>query len=69
MTFLVKIGYNMFMSVSIISLILRILFVVVLWAYIWRLVEPRTQVMRILRAGLLLLCLLGTLALLRIAGR
>jgi hypothetical protein len=48
---------------------LRIIFIAALWALIWRLVEPKTQHMRILRAVLLLLCLSIILAVLKITGR
>jgi len=48
---------------------LRIIFIAALWALIWRLVEPKTQRMRILRAALLLLCLSAILAVLTITGR
>jgi len=54
---------------STISLVLRIWLIVAFWAFIWRFVEPRTQLMRILRAALLLLGLLAILAVLRITGR
>lgn len=50
-------------------LVLRIGLIAALWAFIWRLVEPRTQLRRILRATLLLLGLLGILVLLRITGQ
>ena len=68
LTFLVKIGYNMSMFRNILSFILRILLIAVLWAFIWRLVEPKTQLMRILRAVLLVLGLLVILAVLRVTG-
>jgi hypothetical protein len=42
--------------------------IVTLWAFIWRYVEPRTQAMRLLRAALLVLGLLGVLAVVRITG-
>jgi hypothetical protein len=51
---------------GILSLVLRTGLVVALWAFVWRLVEPRTQLRRILRAALLLLALLGILAVLTI---
>lgn len=61
-----KIGYNLRMFKSMLSLLLRMSLVAALWVFIWRLVEPRTQLMRILRAALLLLGLLGILAAIRI---
>ena len=65
----VKIGYSIFMFGDFISLILRITLIVALWAFVWRLLEPRTQLMRILRAAVLLLGLLGVLVVLRMTGR
>ena len=53
---------------DILSFVLRIWLVVALWAFVWKFVEPRTQLMRILRAALLVFGLLGILAVLRIAG-
>ena len=53
---------------SLVSFVLRISLVVMLWAFVWRLVEPRTQLMRILRAALLVLGLLAILAVIRVAG-
>lgn len=64
----VKIGYNFAMFGRIISLLLRMCLIAALWAFVWRLVEPRTQLMRILRAALLLLGLLGILAAIRATG-
>ena len=53
---------------NIASFVLRIWLIAAFGAFIWRFVEPRTQLMRIVRAALLLLGLLGILAVLRIAG-
>jgi len=69
LTLPVKLGYNVLMLTSFISLILRISLVVALWAFVWRLLRPRTQLMRILRAAVLLLGLLGILVVLRMTGR
>jgi hypothetical protein len=69
LTWPVKMGYNVTMLTSFISYILRISLIVALWAFVWRLVEPRTQLMRILRAAVLLLGLLGILFILRSTGR
>jgi len=68
LTFPVKIGYNALMFGNIIFFVLRIWLIAALWGFIWRAVEPRTQLMRILRAALLLIGLLGILAVLRIMG-
>jgi len=69
LTLYVKMGYYMTMLTDLISFILRILLIVALWAFVWKLLEPRTQLMRILRAAVLLLGLLGVLVVLRMAGR
>lgn len=59
----------MTMLTEFISFILRILLIATLWAFVWKLLEPRTQLMRILRAAVLLLGLLGVLVVLRMTGR
>jgi len=64
----VKMGYYMTMFTDFISFILRISLIVALWAFVWKLLEPRTQLMRILRAAVLLLGLLGILVVLRMTG-
>jgi len=69
LTLLVKIEYNLVMVRNVISFLLRIGLIAGLWALIWRLVEPRTQLMRIVRAALLLLGLLAILAVIKITGR
>ena len=69
LTLPVKIGYNAVVLSSIISFVLRIWLIVAFWAFIWGLVKPKTQMLRILRATLLLLGLLGILAALKIAGQ
>jgi len=56
------------MLTNFITFVLRISLIVVLWAFVWRLIQPRTQLMRILRAAVLLLGLLGILFLLRNTG-
>jgi len=68
LTLLVRMGYNLVVTRNVISFLLRIGLIAGLWALIWRLVEPRTQLMRILRAALLLLGLLAVLAVIRITG-
>jgi len=69
LTLPVKMGYNVLMFASIVFFVLRIGLITALWAFIWRFVEPRTQLMRILRAALLLLAFWGVLAVLRITGQ
>ncbi len=68
LTWDVKIGYNIRMVRDILSFVLRIGLVVGLWGLVWSFVEPKTQAMRILRAALLVLSLLGVWAMLSIAG-
>jgi len=53
---------------DILSFVLRIGLVVALWVFVWRFVEPRTQLMRLLRAALLVVGLLGIWAVLKITG-
>ena len=69
LTLYVKMGYYMAMFTDLISFILRISLIVALWVFVWKLLEPRTQLMRILRAAVLLLGLLGVLVVLRMTGR
>jgi len=63
-----KIGYNISMTGDIISFVLRITLVVILCSCVWRFVKPRTQLMRVFRAAILVLTLLGILVVLRITG-
>ena len=65
---MVKISYNIVMFIDIISFVLRAAVIVTLWICIWRFVEPRTQLMRVFRAALLVACLLTVLVVLRSAG-
>jgi hypothetical protein len=54
---------------TIVFFVLRISLVVAIWAFVWRFVEPKTQLMRVLRAALLVLGLLAVLAVIRITGQ
>lgn len=65
----VKMGYTIAMFRSTTDFVLRIIFIAALWVLIWRVVEPKTWRLRILRAALLLLCLTAILAVLKITGR
>lgn len=56
------------MFVTIAHFVLRIALIATIWACVWRFVEPRTQLMRILRAALLVLGLLAALAVMRITS-
>ena len=65
----VKIGYYKCMLRDIILFILRISLIVALWAFVWKFIEPKTQLMRVLRAALLVLGLLVILAMIKITGQ
>jgi len=65
----VKIGYFEYMFRSIVFFVLRILLIAALWAFVWKFIEPKTQLMRVLRAALLVLGLLVILAMLKITGQ
>jgi hypothetical protein len=64
----VKMGYFIFMFKNVIFFVLRLSLVLAIWAFIWRYLEPKTQLMRIMRAALLLLCLLGVMAVVKLVG-
>jgi hypothetical protein len=51
---------------SVISFVLRICLIAVVWAFFWRLIEPKTQPQRLLRAGLLVAGLLVVLVMMRL---
>ena len=54
------------MLMSTIHFVLRLALIVMDWVCIWKFMEPKTQLMRVLRAALLVLGLLGVLAVMRI---
>ena len=64
-----KIGYSEYMFRDIVLFVLRISLIVALWAFVWKFIEPKTQLMRVLRAALLVLGLLAILAMLKITGQ
>jgi hypothetical protein len=64
-----KIGYCKYMFRSLVFFILRISLIAVLWAFVWKFIEPKTQLMRVLRAALLVLGLLVLLAMLKLTGQ
>jgi hypothetical protein len=68
LTWNVKIGYNMPMVREVVLVVMRAGLVIGLWGLIWSVAEPKTQAMRILRATLLVLSLLGVWVLLSITG-
>jgi hypothetical protein len=45
--------------------VLRICLIVVAWAFVWRLIEPKTKPARVLRAALLVVSLLVVLVVIR----
>ena len=65
----VKLGYYKYMLRDIVFFVLRISLIVALWAFVWKFIEPKTQLMRILRAALLVLGLLFVLTVLKISGQ
>jgi len=65
----VKIGYHTNMLRDIVLFILRLSLIVFLWAFVWKFIEPKSQLMRILRAALLVLGLLVVLTILKITGQ
>jgi len=65
----IKIGYYNYMFRSFVLFVLRISLIVALWAFVWKFIEPKTQLMRVLRAALLVLGLLVILVMLKITGQ
>jgi hypothetical protein len=65
----VKIGYYNYMFRSLVLFVLRISLIAALWASVWKFIEPKTQLMRVLRAALLVLGLLIILVMLKITGQ
>ena len=64
-----KMGYYKYMIRSLVFFVLRISLIVALWAFVWKFIEPKTQLMRVLRAALLVLGLLAILAMLKVTGQ
>jgi hypothetical protein len=64
----VNIGYYRVMFLDFVLFILRLLLIAVVWAFVWRFVQPKSQARRLLRATLLVLALLTVLALTRVSG-
>ena len=65
----VKIEYLNYMFRSLVIFVLRVSLIVALWVSIWKFIDPKTQLMRVLRAALLVLGLLVILAVLKITGQ
>lgn len=64
----VKIRYLNIMAGDALHFILRVLLIALIWFFVWRFVEPRTQLLRIVRAALLMLSLLAVLAVMKITS-
>jgi hypothetical protein len=64
-----KIGYLKYMIQRLVFFVLRISLIAALWAFVWKFIEPKTQLMRVLRAALLVLGLLVILAMLKVTGQ
>ena len=67
--FHIKIGYLNSMFRGLVFFILRLSLIVAVWAFVWKFIEPKTQLMRILRAALLVLGLLFILVMLKVMGQ
>jgi len=65
----IKMGYCEYMFRSLIFFVLRISLITMLWAFVWKFIEPKTQLMRVLRAALLVLGLLVILTMLKVTGQ
>jgi hypothetical protein len=50
------------------SFFMRLSIIVCFWVFIWSCMKPKGQLMRVIRAGLLVLVLLFVLAVMRISG-
>ena len=64
----VNMGYNTAMFEEVVSFVLRISLVVTICLFVWRYVKPRTQLMRVFRAAILVIVLFAVLVLLRVIG-
>lgn len=64
-----KIGYYRYMFRSLVFFVLRISLIAALWAFVWKFIEPKTQLVRVLRAALLVLGLLVILTMLKVTGQ
>jgi hypothetical protein len=63
-----KMGYISVMFTDILLFVFRLLLTIAICGFVWSLVKPATQSMRVLRAALLVLCLLAALYVLRGVG-
>jgi len=53
---------------SLIYFVLRACLIIVVWAFVWRLIEPKTKLARVLRAAILVVGLLVILVVIRTFG-
>ncbi|MBP8303540.1 MAG: hypothetical protein KBE04_05365 [Phycisphaerae bacterium] len=49
-------------------ILVRAILVAAVWVLVWRFIEPRTQLLRVLRLAVFVACLLVVLAAMRLAG-
>jgi len=61
-------GYNYFMIVDTSLFLLRLLLTAAICGFVWTTIRPSTRSMRIVRAAVLVVCLLAVLAAMRTAG-
>ena len=64
----VKVGYLRGMFRSLVFFGLRLSLIATILVFVWRYLEPKTQLMRIMRAALLVLGLLAVLAMINVIG-
>jgi len=67
LTFVANIG-KIYIMVNVFSILLRFVFVLSLWGFVWHFIDGQSQSRRILRAAVLVLVFLVTLALVRLTG-
>jgi len=56
------------MIADIVLFVLRLLLTAAIFGFVWTVMKPTTRSMRIVRAAVLVLCLLGVLAVMRVAA-
>jgi len=61
-------GYNGGMIADIVLFFLRLLLSAAVFGFVWTVMKPTTRSMRIVRAAVLVLCLLAVLAVMRVTG-
>ena len=48
--------------IQLITFIIRLAIVAIIWSIVWRQIKPKSQAMRIIRAGILVVSMLGVYA-------